>query len=79
MFEFPAETCLIWDDWGLVDDDVHEPDDVGPVLEVEQHGGVAVHVAPLGPHLDAHHLRHHRHLGLEKGEIAIQSESINYQ
>ena len=61
-------TDLVGYDWGLVDDDVHEPDDVGPVLEVEQHGGVAVHEAPLGHNLDAHHLRHHRHLQYEEGK-----------
>ncbi len=49
----PLLTYLVRNDGRLVHDDVHEPEHVGPVLEVEQEGGVAVNVATLGDDLDA--------------------------
>ena len=43
---------LVWDDWRLVHDDVHEVENVCPALEVQQHRGVPVDDAALGEDLD---------------------------
>ena len=54
---------LVGNDGGLVDDDVHESEDVGPRLEVEEDGGVAVDDGALGQNVDGQGVGHGDDLG----------------
>ncbi len=48
---------FVRNDWRLVDDDVHESEDVGAGLEVKEDGRVAVHDAALGQDGDGDRVR----------------------
>ena len=71
---------LVGDDGRLVDDDVHEVEDVGARLEVEQLGGVPVDDAALGKDLDLHarrrrhDLRHDLHVHLDRALLNLKGE-----
>ena len=53
-----ASVHLVRDDRRLVDDDVHEPEDVGARLEVEEDGGVAVDDGTFGQDVDGQRVGH---------------------